>query len=589
MVAFKQGESSDDAIFDYNNIGATPHGGKLVDLVLVGEELEQLKKRSTLMPNLLLTKKQLCDIELLLNGGFSPLETFMDQNTYDSVVENMKLPNGLIFSMPIVLDVTQETLDIVQATESKDLALRDEEGNLIAVLNVSNHYKADKVKEAKLTMGSVDPYHPGVNIIFNTKEYYVSGKLEGAQLPVHYDYNDLRRTPKQVREMFREKGWSNVIAFQTRNPMHRAHRELTVRAAELNPGCNILIQPVVGMTKPGDIDYHTRVKCYKSIIKSYPDGLAALSVLPLAMRMGGPREAVWHAIIRKNFGCNHFIVGRDHAGPGEDKAGNLFYQPYEAQELALASQEALGLKILPFQMMVYVPAHDKYYPIDEVPAGLETANISGTKLRHLLRTGGDIPDWFTYSQIVKILRDSCPPRSKQGFTVFFTGFSGSGKSTIANALNEALLEDGSRSITLLDGDVVRTFLSSELGFSKEHRDLNIKRIGFVASEISKAGGIAVCAPIAPYSEARKFVRDIISNVGGFVEIHISTPIETCEKRDRKGLYAKVRAGQLKGFTGIDDPYEAPENPELRIDTTHTSVKEAVQLILDHLRKEGYIQ
>ncbi|KAF2073459.1 hypothetical protein CYY_005244 [Polysphondylium violaceum] len=589
MVSFNQGESSDDAVFDYNSIGAIPHGGELVDLILVGDELDQLKKRSTHMPSLLLSKKQLCDIELLLNGGFSPLTTFMDQSTYDGVVENMKLSNGLIFPMPIVLDISQETLDIVQATESKDLALRDEEGNLIAVIRVESFYKADKIREAKLTMGSVDPYHPGVNLIFNTKEYYVSGKLEGAQLPVHYDYNDLRRTPKQVREMFREKGWKNVIAFQTRNPMHRAHRELTVRAAELNPGCNILIQPVVGMTKPGDIDYHTRVKCYKSIIKSYPDGLAALSVLPLAMRMGGPREAVWHAIIRKNFGCNHFIVGRDHAGPGEDKNGNLFYQPYEAQEMALESQSQLGLKILPFQMMVYVPAHDKYYPVDEVPAGLETANISGTKLRHLLRTGGEIPDWFTYTQIVKILRDSCPPRSKQGFTVFFTGFSGSGKSTIANALNEALLEDGSRSITLLDGDVVRTFLSSELGFSKDHRDLNIKRIGFVASEISKAGGIAICAPIAPYSEARKFARDLISNVGGFVEVHINTPIETCEKRDRKGLYAKVRAGQLKGFTGIDDPYENPENPELRIDTTDVSVKEAVALILNHLRKEGYIQ
>ncbi|KAM9994061.1 hypothetical protein ACTFIZ_012023 [Dictyostelium cf. discoideum] len=572
--------------------GSIPHGGELINLILEGEELVELKQRSISLPSLLLTKKQLCDIELLMNGGFSPLNTFMDETIYNNVVETMTIDgdkdDGLLFPMPIVLDISKESLDTVLATDSKQMALRDEEGNLIAVLTVSNYYTPNKENEAKKTMGSIDPYHPGVSTIFNTKEYYVSGKLEGAQLPVHYDYNGLRRTPIQVRELFRTKGWENVIAFQTRNPMHRAHRELTVRAAELNANCHLLIQPVVGMTKPGDIDYHTRVKCYKEIIDSYPEGLATLSLLPLAMRMGGPREAVWHAIIRKNFGCNHFIVGRDHAGPGEDKQGNLFYQPYEAQELALKLANRLSIKILPFQMMVYVPAHDKYYPVDEVPEGLETANISGTKLRHLLRTGGEIPNWFTYEKVVKILRDSCPPRSKQGFTVFFTGFSGSGKSTIANALNEALLEDGSRSITLLDGDVVRTFLSSELGFSKEHRDLNIKRIGFVASEISKAGGIAICAPIAPYSGARKFARDLITPNGGFIEIHISTPIETCEKRDRKGLYAKVRSGQLKGFTGIDDPYETPENPELRIDTTHTSVKDAILLILNHLRTEGYI-
>eukprot|EP01132_Coremiostelium_polycephalum_P009651 gene9651-11833_t len=577
---------SPDVVVDIG--GSIPHGGKLVDLLLTGDELEDLKQRSINAPSLLLTKKQLCDIELLLNGGFSPLETFMDEETYNSVVEKMHLPSGLVFSMPIILDVTQETVDLVQSTESKELALRDEEGNLIAMITVSNIYKPDKEKEARLTMGSVDPYHPGVSIIFNSKEFYISGKLEGAQLPVHYDYNSLRRTPRQVRQMFKEKGWNNVIAFQTRNPMHRAHRELTVRATELNPGCKLLIHPVVGMTKPGDIDYHTRVKCYQKIMKSYPEGLAELSLLPLAMRMGGPREVVWHAIIRKNFGCTHFIVGRDHAGPGEDKNGNLFYQPYEAQEMALKHETALDVKVLPFQMMVYVAAHDKYYPVDQIPEGLETSNISGTKLRHLLRTGGEIPDWFTYKEVVEILRASCPPRHKQGFTVFFTGFSGSGKSTIANALHEALLEDGGRSITMLDGDVVRTFLSSELGFSKEHRDLNIKRIGFVASEVSKAGGVAICAPIAPYSAARDFARQLVSPIGGFVEVHISTPIETCEKRDRKGLYAKVRNGTLKGFTGIDDPYEVPVNPELRIDTTNVSVKEALHLILSHLKKEGYL-
>ncbi|KYQ89754.1 sulfate adenylyltransferase [Tieghemostelium lacteum] len=581
-------DSDDGANKNYEG-NTIPHGGKLVDLLVTGDQLKELKEQSITFPNLLLTKKHQCDIELLLNGGFSPLETFMDEVTYKSVVESMRLPNGLLWSMPITLDVDQTTVDIINKTTDKNLALRDEEGNLIAVLQVSDIYKPNKEVEAQKTMGSVDPYHPGVSHIFQAKEYYISGRLQGCQLPVHYDYQPLRRTPREVRKMFVENGWNNVIAFQTRNPMHRAHRELTVRAAELNPSCKLLIHPVVGMTKPGDIDYHTRVKCYRSIMGSYPEGLAELSLLPLCMRMGGPREVLWHAIIRKNFGCNHFIVGRDHAGPGEDKQGNLFYQPYEAQEMALKYQEDLGVKILPFQMMVFVPAHDKYYPVDQVPEGLETANISGTKLRHLLRTGGEIPNWFTYSKVVEILQQSCPPKIKQGFTLFFTGFSGSGKSTIANALNEALLADGTRSITLLDGDVVRTFLSSELGFSKEHRNLNIKRIGFVASEICKAGGIAICAPIAPYNESRNFSRSLINqNGGGFIEIHISTPIEVCEKRDRKGLYAKVRAGQLKGFTGIDDPYEVPESPELRIDTTHTSVKDSVNEILSFLRKEGYI-
>eukprot|EP01133_Synstelium_polycarpum_P011971 gene11971-13963_t len=568
---------------------AIPHGGKLVNLVPSAETLVELKRRAISMPSLLLTKRHLCDIELIMNGGFSPLESFMDETTYNGVVEQMRLPSGILFPMPIYLDVAKEFVDTINESTDKHIALRDDEGNLIAIMEVSSIYRPDKEREARLSMGSIDTNHPGVAHIMATKEYYIAGRLEGAQLPVHYDYNQLRRTPAEVRALFVEMGWTNVIAFQTRNPMHRAHRELTVRAAELNPGCKLLIHPVVGMTKPGDIDYHTRVKCYQSIIGSYPEGLAMLSLLPLAMRMGGPREVIWHAIVRKNFGCNHFIVGRDHAGPGDDKNGKPFYGAYEAQENALRYESELGIRILPFQMMVYVASQDKYFPVDEVPAGAVTSNISGTKLRELLRTGGEIPDWFTYAQVVRILRESCPPRAQQGFTIFFTGFSGSGKSTIANALNEALLAAGSRSITLLDGDVVRTFLSSELGFSKEHRDLNIKRIGFVASEINKSGGIAICAPIAPYANARKFARDLVSANGGFVEVHISTPIEVCEKRDRKGLYAKVRAGILKGFTGIDDPYEVPELPELTIDTTDTSVKEAVDMILGFLRKELYIQ
>jgi len=350
----------------------------------------------------------------------------------------------------------------------------------------------------------------------------------------------------------------------------------------------LFLHPVVGLTKPGDVDYHTRVKCYYSILSTFPAGKGMLSLNPLAMRMGGPREVLWHAIIRKNYGCTHFIVGRDHAGPGDDASGKPFYDPYAAQEIALKHEKELGVKIMPFQMMVYVPSLKEYYPVDQVPPNVDTANISGTKLRYLLRTGGEIPEWFTYPEVAKILRHHYPPRIQQGFTIFFTGLSGAGKSTISNALSIILMEEGSRPVTLLDGDIVRQNLSSELGFSKAHRDLNVRRIGYVASEITKCRGIAICAPIAPYHESRRAVRALIDQVGGFVEIYVSTPIEVCEQRDKKGLYAKARSGQLQHFTGIDDPYEIPEKPELSIDTSVSSVKQALHTILSYLRTEGYI-
>lgn len=376
--------------------------------------------------------------------------------------------------------------------------------------------------------------------------------------------------------------------------MHRAHRELTARAAEyVEDGVKVklLIHPVVGETKPGDVDYHTRVKCYREVIKTFPPGVAVLSLNPLAMRMGGPREALWHALIRKNFGCTHFIVGRDHAGPGNNKEGRPFYPDFDAQELALAKQEKLGVKILPFQMMVYLQDENRYCPSNEVPPGANIANISGTKLREILRSGAPIPDWFTFPEVAKILRETYPPRLLQGYTVFFTGLSGSGKSTIANALNILLLEEGSRPVTLLDGDVVRQNLSSELGFSKEHRDLNVRRIGYVASEITKARGVAICAPIGPYQETRRAVRNSIENygMGGFIEVYVSTALEVCEQRDKKGLYAKARSGQLKNFTGIDDPYEIPDKPEVTLDTAVLTIRQSLDLILNYLRRAGFIR
>eukprot|EP00026_Physarum_polycephalum_P004212 Phypoly_transcript_04229.p1 GENE.Phypoly_transcript_04229~~Phypoly_transcript_04229.p1 ORF type:complete len:520 (+),score=108.19 Phypoly_transcript_04229:621-2180(+) len=518
----------------------------------------------------------------------------MDKATYDSVVEKMRLPNGILWPMPITLDISKQKAEaLLQNNTTKEIALRDEEGNLLGVMRVDEVWQPDLQKEAKHVLGTTDTLHPGVAYLLQEAgDTYLSGPLQGAQLPVHYDYQDLRRTPRETRKEFQKLGWKKVIGFQTRNPMHRAHRELTVRATQIaepdGEPVHLFLHPVVGMTKPGDVDYHTRVKCYKSVLTTYPQGLAMLSLNPLAMRMGGPREVLWHAIIRKNFGCTHFIVGRDHAGPGDDASGKPFYGPYEAQENALRHEKELGIHIRPFQMMVYVESKDTYYPIDQVPAGEKTANISGTKLRELLRTGGHIPEWFTYPAVADILFQSYPPRSKQGFTVFFTGLSGAGKSTIANAFTIAMLEDGSRQVSLLDGDIVRTHLSSELGFSKEHRDLNVKRIGYVASEITKARGAAVCAPIAPYESSRRHVRRLIEQYGGFVEVYVSTPIEVCEARDKKGLYAKARSGQLKNFTGIDDPYEPPTTAELVIDTSVVPVRDAVQQILTYLRDQGFL-
>jgi sulfate adenylyltransferase len=406
-------------------------------------------------------------------------------------------------------------------------------------------------------------------------------------LPHHYDFIELRHTPKQLREKFAALGWQKVVAFQTRNPMHRAHQELTFRAAtELE--ANLLIHPVVGMTKPGDVDHYTRVRCYQVVLSYYPKNTAMLSLLPLAMRMGGPREAVLHAIIRKNFGCTHLIVGRDHAGPGSDSSGKPFYGPYEAQQLLQKHQDELQIQMVPFKMMVYVEDKDAYMPVDQVSKNVKTKSISGTELRSRLAAGKDIPSWFSFPEVIAELRRTYPPRSRQGFTVFFTGLPSSGKSTLANVLITKLMEIGGRPTTLLDGDLVRRHLSSELGFSKEHRDINIRRIGWVASEITKNGGIAVCAPIGPYDSIRKEVREMIEPVGGFVLVHVATPVEVCEQRDRKGMYAKARTGIIKEFTGVSDPYEKPNDADITIDTTDMSPQECVQSVILHLEKEGYI-
>jgi len=563
-----------------------PHGGELKNLVVSEERAAELKKESTDWPSWDLTPRQLCDLELIVNGGFSPLTGFLGKADYDAVCQDMRLASGILWPMPITLDVPEELAKTLDS--GSKLALRDPEGVMLAVLHVEDVWQPDRTAEASAVFGTTNPEHPGV--AYTTEKsnpYYVGGRLEGTQLPLHYDFHQLRHTPEGLRHEFQQLGWRKIVAFQTRNPMHRAHHELTQRAAK-NLEANLLIHPVVGMTKPGDLDHYTRVRCYQAISQHYATNTQRLSLLPLAMRMGGPREAVWHAIIRKNYGCTHLIVGRDHAGPGSDSSGQPFYGPYDAQELMQKHEEELGVAMVPFKMMMYLKDSDRYVPQDEVPEGADVANISGTELRERLAAGRDIPEWFTFPEVATELRKTHPPRKRQGFTVFFTGLSGSGKSTVANVLLVKLLELGGRPVTLLDGDVVRKNLSKELGFSKEHRDINIRRIGYVASEITKNGGIAICAPIAPYTSVRKEVEDMIAPMGGHILVHISTPLEVCEQRDRKGMYAKARAGIIKEFTGISDPYEEPGDEALKIDTTDVTPEEAAQQIILHLKSLGYV-
>jgi len=563
-----------------------PYGGALADVVVDDERASELRKASTYWPSWDLTPRHLCDLELLLSGAFSPLRGFLGSADVASVCADMRLSDGTLWPMPVTLDVPDELA--AQVGPGASVALRDPEGVMLAALHVDEVYRPDRRAEAQGVFGTTDPAHPGVaHLLERTHPHCLAGTLEGIQLPAHHDYPALRHTPAELRAEFTRRGWRRVVAFQTRNPLHRAHYELTLRAAK-DVEASLLIHPVVGMTKPGDVDHYTRVRCYQAIMDGYPHSTAMLALLPLAMRMGGPREAIWHAIIRRNHGVTHLIVGRDHAGPGADAEGRPFYGPYDAQDLVRQHEAELGVTMVPFRQMVYVEHLDGYLSEDEVPEGARTLTISGTEQRRRLAEGRDLPGWFTPPAVAAELRRSYPPRARQGFTVFFTGLSGSGKSTIANVLLVKLLELGGRPVTLLDGDIVRKHLSSELGFSKEHRDINIRRIGFVASEITKNGGIAICAPIAPYDATRKDVRAMVEPGGGFLLVHVSTSLEVCEARDRKGLYAKARAGTLPEFTGISDPYEVPDDADVTIETTQLTPEEAAQQIILHLESEGYI-
>ncbi|WP_022950608.1 bifunctional sulfate adenylyltransferase/adenylylsulfate kinase [Leucothrix mucor] len=558
----------------------------ITELYVSPESAQKLKLEAADLPSWDLTPRQICDLELLMNGAFNPLKGFLTQKDHDSVVENMRLADGSLWPMPITLDVSQKFADSIET--GQDIALRDQEGVILAVLSISDSWTPDKSLEAEKVFGADDSAHPAVNYLHNTAgPVYLGGAITGIQQPIHYDFRGRRDTPNELRAYFRKLGWRRVVAFQTRNPLHRAHQELTFRAAK-EAQANLLIHPVVGMTKPGDIDHFTRVRCYEAVLDQYPSATTTLSLLNLAMRMAGPREAVWHGLIRKNYGCTHLIVGRDHAGPGNNSQGEDFYGPYDAQDLFRKHQEEMGIEMIDFKHMVYVQERAQYEAADEVEEGTTVLNISGTELRRRLAEGLEIPEWFSFPTVVQELRRSKPPRAKQGFTVFFTGFSGSGKSTIANALMVKLMEMGGRPVTLLDGDLVRKNLSSELGFSKEHRDLNIRRIGYVASEITKNGGIAICAPIAPYATTRRAVREDIETFGAFLEVHVATTIEECERRDRKGLYKLAREGKIKEFTGISDPYDVPVNPELVIETENVDVDNCAHQVLLKLESMGLI-
>ncbi|MCZ7676643.1 MAG: bifunctional sulfate adenylyltransferase/adenylylsulfate kinase [Roseovarius sp.] len=558
------------------------------ELYVSHESAQKLKVEAADLISWDLTPRQICDLELLMNGGFSPLKGFMSEADYDGVVSEMRLADGSLWPIPITLDVSEEFAQSIEP--GQDIALRDQEGVILATLTVTDRWTPDKAREAVGVFGSDDIAHPAVNYLHHTAgPVYLGGPVTGIQQPVHYDFRARRDTPNELRALFRKLGWRKIVAFQTRNPLHRAHQELTFRAAK-EVEANLLIHPVVGMTKPGDVDHFTRVRCYEAVLDKYPGSTTTMSLLNLAMRMAGPREALWHALIRRNHGCTHFIVGRDHAGPGKNSKGEDFYGPYDAQEMVRAHQDEIGIQLVPFKHMVYVQERAQYEPVDEIEDrdNVTILNISGTELRRRLREGLEIPDWFSFPEVVEQLRRRYPPRSQQGFTVFFTGLSGSGKSTIANALMIKLMEMGGRPVTLLDGDVVRKNLSSELGFSKAHRDLNIRRIGFVASEITKNGGIALCAPIAPYATTRRAVREEIEQYGAFVEVHVATSLEECERRDRKGLYKLARAGKIKEFTGISDPYDVPENPELRVDTEGHEVDNCAHQVVLKLEQMGLI-
>jgi len=562
----------------------TPYGGTLINLVVTGEEREELLARSKRLPSVQISARALCDLELLATGALSPLDRFMSRADYERVLTEMRLKNGVLFPIPVTLPVDEGALP----SWGEQVTLCDASNNTLAIMQIEEVYHYDAQREARLVLGTTDTRHPLISEMVRWGKVYVSGELKVIDLPAYYDFIDLRRTPAEVRASLEEMGHKNVVAFQTRNPMHRIHEELTKRAAEEIDG-SLLIHPVVGMTKPGDVDHYTRVRVYRALAENYYDkNRTLLSLLPLAMRMAGPREALWHALIRRNYGATHLIIGRDHAGPGNDSQGRPFYGPYEAQAMVAQYSDEIGVQPVEFKELVYLSDDNRYEEIHNVPEGANVFSISGTQVREeYLAKGKLLPEWFTRKETAEILQQMYPPRHKQGVCIWFTGLSGSGKSTTAEILTSLLLERG-RQVTVLDGDVVRTHLSKGLGFSREDRDTNILRIGFVAGEIARHGGTVICAAISPYRAARNESRKMVGDEH-FIEVFVDTPIEVCEQRDVKGLYARARRGQITGFTGVDDPYEAPINPEITLDTVNANAATNARKVVAYLEERGFLQ
>jgi len=559
---------------------------QLVNLLVNEEQSIVLKKLSASMPDIVLNDRQICDFEVLSTGVFSPLKGFMKQIDYESVLDRMRLESGELWPIPICLDIPENLAVTLETGQS--VTLRDTEGFLLGIMTVEDIWPLDIEKEAFAVYGTKDSSHPGVDYLYNKSgKYYIGGEIQTLNLPIHSDFKQIRNTPAEVQKIFSKLGWKRIVGFQTRQPIHRPQFEMTIQAMQ-KAHANLLLLPIAGVTKPGDFDHYTRMRCYQKVAAHYPPDSYVLNLLPLAMRMAGPREAILHMIIGKNFGCTHFVIGHNHSSPGNDTQRQPFYKYDEATTLAKDAVKELGVETITFEEMVYLPFEDEYRIAGQVPKKLDTISFTGADIQKRVRNGKKVPEWATFPEVIHELQKSYPPPLKQGFTIFCTGLSGAGKSTIAKILYSRFLEIGTRPVSLLDGDIVRRNLSSELNFSKEHRDINVKRIGFVAAEITKNRGIAICAPIAPYEKTRSQIRDSIEAHGFFFEVHVSTPITECEKRDRKGMYAKARAGLLKGFTGVDDPYEDPSSPELKIDTTSLTPDEAAQEVLLFISRKGFI-
>ncbi|MGB0750527.1 MAG: bifunctional sulfate adenylyltransferase/adenylylsulfate kinase [Gammaproteobacteria bacterium] len=560
--------------------------GELASALVDSERAETLKNESIDFASITLSLRQLCDFELMANGGFSPISGFMGERDTTSVLDSMRVSDGALWPVPLTLDVDAQTAETLST--GVHVALRDNEGFMLGVLKVSDIWQPDVRAESEKLFGTTDQSHPGVQaLLADEGKVRLGGRVEAVQTPNHYDFEALRYTPTQLRSQFARLGWRQIVAFHTSRPVHRLQRAMCIEAAKI-ANAHVLIHPVVGISRPGDVSYHTRIQCYRAAQRYFPHGIALLALLPLAMRMAGPREALWHAIVRRNYGCTHIAIANDHGSPprrGEERT--QFYDPYAAQELVSKHQDEIGIEVVPFEEHAYSRERKRYVPVSQV-ADEDVQSYSTADFNKALSMGDPVPEWYTYPEVVDVLKHAHPPRSKQGATLLFTGLSGAGKSTIAKIVYGKLIEQGNRPVTLLDGDVVRLNLSSELGFSKAHRDLNVRRIGFVASEITKNRGFAICAPIAPYSATRRAVREMVSEHGAFIEVHVSTPLDVCESRDRKGLYAKARRGIIPEFTGVSDPYEVPQNPELRIDTTSLSPMEAAEEVYLYLVREGYL-